>query len=198
MHQQSKTLAQLNAECRVHFGDTNDSWLRLLSNSHRTAYLDQLIKVHGFEGPVEAAIAYTRGHRPAPDLRSHSGFIVEDLMALGLRPNQIALLPQYPLAPFDTPEEALGWCYVLERAIAVHEPVKAYVEARMTTVAHACRYLGATQDRTAARWRHLDALLARYDDDDRAQATIVAAAHAGFRAADEWYQRDTRALRSVG
>ena len=76
----------------------------------RELYVDQLIRVYGFDAPLEGALAYAPGMNTARR-REHarSGRIVEDLLVLGLRPPQISELAQcLDIAPFTDLHAALG------------------------------------------------------------------------------------------
>jgi heme oxygenase len=191
----SRTLARLDAETRPHHGDASDWWLSLVTSGLTQArYQEQLVLVYGFESAVEAALACTP-HPVGVDARS--GFIAQDLIALGMRPAQIAKLAQCPIAPFASRDEALGWMYVVEFSTGLHEPIKLHVEARLPTAAAATAYLRATEGRLDERWARLAAALARYDANAVAQARIVDAAHEAFRAQLSWYSGGER-LRSTG
>ena len=117
--QASTAVLRLNLETRSFHSAADEGWLALLSRDvTRSDYLRQLVTVYGFEGPLEAAFAYTPNLKLFVDLRqrSRAGLIAKDLLALGLRANAIATIPQCLLAPFSGPVEALGWMYVAERA----------------------------------------------------------------------------------
>src|SRR4051794_33026662 len=78
------------------------------------SYRDYLVKIFGFEAPVEAALATTPGLEGLIDLgaRSHLKLLRADLAELGIaKPDD---LPQCRAVPrFVTLAEALGWTYVI-------------------------------------------------------------------------------------
>jgi heme oxygenase len=191
MYRPSPTLTRLNLETRRYHANANESWLALLdAKVDRARYRDQLVRVYGFEGPVEAATAYTPGRVDVGELRPRSGYIVEDLISLGMRPAEIARLPQCLVAPFASQDEALGWIYVVERAAQLHESVFVHLEAKVLGSAKAAVYLQTTAGRVASRWRCVNTALSAFDDDRRAQNRIIDAAHAAFRTAIAWYSID--------
>jgi heme oxygenase len=182
-------LTRLNFETRHHHADASASWLALMEPSVTSiAYRDHLVRVYGFEGPVEAALAYTPYRMGLPELGTRSGYIVEDLMALAMRPAQIAHLPQCLVAPFASPEEGLGWLYVVERSTRLHNSVLIHVETHVPSLTSACAYLLATAGQTGARWREVNRALSTFDGHRAAQDRIVDAAEAAFRCSIAWYR----------
>ena len=138
--QASTAVMRLNLETRSFHDAADEGWLALLARDvTRSDYQRQLVTVYGFEGPLEAAFAYTPNLKLFVDLRqrSRAGLIAKDLLALGLRANAIATIPQCLLAPFSGPVEALGWMYVAERATLLHERARRHLVARSPTA----RYL---------------------------------------------------------
>src|SRR5262245_27053134 len=120
MNAPSRMLMQLNIETRVHHSAIDSTWLDVMSpHLAATHYTRLLARAYGFEAPLEAALAYTRGLGTLIDLRerARAGLLAQDLLALGLSPAQVTDLPQCTeLAPFRSAFEALGWMYVAERA----------------------------------------------------------------------------------
>jgi heme oxygenase len=185
-------LAKLNMETRPYHGDLDGRWLDLLiPHLSRTLYLEQLIRVFGFESAVEAALAYTPGFAGLIALRdwARSSFIAKDLMTLGLGAGTVAQLPQCLVAPFAEPCEALGWMYVLERATLLHDGLRQHVEDRLPKSPYVCAYLAANEGKDIARWNEFGELLERAAErQSGASEQIVRAAQDGCRRATEWYQ----------
>src|SRR5678815_3980647 len=116
-------LARLDAETRAYHVSADGLWRDLMEGSSTPAtYMHHLVRVYGFEAPLEAALAYTPGLASVIDVRGRvrSGLTVRDLLALGISAARIAELPQCMLAPFATVAEALGWMYVSERSSVLH------------------------------------------------------------------------------
>src|SRR5688572_16575457 len=135
MHQPSAMLHRLDMETRAHHADVDEHWLDLMAAGvTREQYTQLLMRLYGFEGPVESALAYT------PQLviadkreRMRSGLIAQDLIALGVSPASITRLPQCTaIAPFAEPGEALGWKYVIERPTQMHGAIKRNLVSRVS------------------------------------------------------------------
>lgn len=188
----SHMLTRLNLETEAFHALADEGWRRLLTPDVTTAsYIDQLIRIYGFEGPLEAALAYT----PNLDLvipvhdRYRAGYIAQDLIALGMRPGEVARLPQQTIAPFAGPLEALGWMYVVERATLLHEVVRRHLDARLPQARAACVFLSSSEGQVAQRRHAFGQALDRAARSERIENEIVAGALVGFRTWLEWSHR---------
>lgn len=186
-------LTRLNLETQALHAPADAGWRDLLTPEISTAaYTSELVRAYGFEGPLEAALAYT----PHLDLvldvheRYRAGYIAQDLIALGMRPGEVARLAQHLIAPFASSLEALGWIYVVQRATPLHAEVRRYIGVRLPQAKQACVYLGANDGHVGARWHSLGQALDNAARTSRMADEIIAGAHAGFRAWLEWRQRD--------
>jgi heme oxygenase len=200
MRDTSVTLARLGLETRAFHADADALWQGLMVPEITSSqYLDTLIRVFGFEGPIEAALAYTPRLELVIDVheRFRAGFIAQDLLALGMRPGEISLLPQCVVAPFASPLEALGWMYVVERAILLHAQVHRHIHVRMPQARDACVYLGATGATLPARWQELGNRIERAIRTPRMLDDVVNGAHAAFRCWIDWSTR-VPALQQLG
>jgi heme oxygenase len=190
MQPPSAMLNRLDMETRDLHADTDGYWLDLMASGvTREQYKTHLIRVYGFEGPVESALAYTP-HLIIADRRerSRSGLIAQDLLALGLTPGRIAALPQCDdIASFADPEEALGWKYVVERPTQLHSAIKRNVVSRIPDIANACAYLSAHDGIAAARWQQFGLLLDDVARRPGATDKLVAAAKTAFVRMTEWF-----------
>lgn len=193
---------RLDLETRPHHAAADAAWRDLLVDGVTEAdYAAQLARVYGFEGPLEAALAYTPGLSRVIDLRrrQRAGLLAQDLLALDLEPAQIANLPGLALAPFASVPEALGWMYVVERATNVHRFVREHLAARLPRADRSTAYLSAYETSIGSRWLELAAALDRFASDTRAADQIIIAAFDGFRCAIDWYERrGTGRLQRVG
>lgn len=179
-------LARLDAETRPYHASADELWRELMEGGATpAAYMHQLVRVYGFEAPLEAALAYTPGLSQLIDIRSRvrSGLIARDLLALGISAAKIAELPQRLLAPFATVAEAFGWLYVSERAALLHEPVRRHLAARSPRLAGATSYLAAAGP---ARWEQLAEAMEPFARTRAVQRQILGGAHDGFRNLLEW------------
>jgi heme oxygenase len=183
-------LMRLNMETRSQHPAADHPWLDLMSaSSSRLRYIDHLVAVYGFEAPVEAALALTPHLNEIIALRprARSGFIVEDLLALGLTASKLARTPQCrQILPFHDAAEALGWMYVLERATLLHEAVRLNIASRLPSVS-AYSYLGAYGGIASQRWHELGQTLDSYAITTTSGDAIVASALEAFTRQREWF-----------
>lgn len=199
MQRLSRTLIHLNVVTREHHAAADAPWLELMGATvGQRAYTAHLIKVYGFEAPLESAFHYTPGLAALVDLRARmrAGLIVQDLMRLGLGPARIAQLKQH-FVTFSAPAEALGWMYVAERSTLLHGAIRRHLAQRIPDIAAASAYLSAYDGVVAARWSDLGNALDTIAQVPSVKRQLLRAAHQGFLALREWYQ-DGVALRSVG
>lgn len=187
------TLVRLNLETRSFHEAADSGWRALMSSEvSGEQYIDQLVRVFGFEGPLEAALAYTRNLDLVLDVheRFRAGFIAQDLLALGFRPAEIARLPQCVIAPFASPLEALGWIYVCERSTLIHDEVRRHLAVRTPEAKDACVYLRATERHVSARWQDLGRRFDQAVRSPRMFQEVLGGAHNAFRAWIDWSIRD--------
>jgi heme oxygenase len=184
-------LMRLNEETRAQHPDADYPWLDLLSVAgSRTRYVDHLVAVYGFEAPVEAALALTPHLNEIIPLRprARSGFIVADLMAMGITASKLARTPQCrEILPFRDLAEALGWLYVIERTTLLHDAVRVHIDARMPGVSAAWSYLSAYRGIASERWLELGEALDSYAITTACGDAIVEAARAAFDRQRAWF-----------
>jgi heme oxygenase len=190
MIEPSAMLARLDAATREHHGEVDGYWLDLMAQAvTREQYEAQLVRLYGFEAPLESALAYTPGFIVADrrDL-TRSGLIVQDLIAMGMRPSVASRLPQcVDITAFRDPMEALGWWYVSERGTQLYNSVKRHVVARVPELAKACAFLSSFDGVAAARWQQLGVVLDQQSWKHGPEA-MLAAASAAFECAKRWYR----------
>jgi len=192
--QASTTMVRLNLETRAFHDAADEGWLALLSPQvTRSDYLRQLVTVYGFEGPLEAAFAYTPSLKLFVDLRqrARAGHIAADLLALGLPANAISRASQCLLAPFSGPVEALGWMYVSERATLLHERVRRHLVTALPDGPDICAYIGAYEGVVGQRWNELGHALDKAIRSEARMDDVIASARSGFRTLIDW-SRNTR------
>jgi heme oxygenase (biliverdin-IX-beta and delta-forming) len=191
MRRPSQLLLRLNLETRRHHADSDALWLSLLVADiqiHR--YAAALIRTYGFEAPLEAAFAYTRGLDGLIDLRerARAGAIAQDLLTIGFKPWDVASLLQCEgIAPFPSTAQALGWMYVVERATLLHDTMRRQLLARLPDIAPAASYLGATSGVATARWLQLGEVLDRVARAPAVEDEIMEAAHEAFAGQQRWF-----------
>ena len=190
----STMLTRLDMETRDRHAEVDGYWLDLMASGvTREQYKGVLVRIYGFEAPIESALVYTP-HLVVADRRERmrSGLIVQDLLALGITPSKIAALPQCPaVGAFADPEEALGWKYVIERPTQLHSAIKRNILGRIADVANACAYLSACDGIAAARWQQFGVLLDDVARRPHSGDRIISAAKQAFAAMSEWFHRTT-------
>lgn len=162
-------------------------WRGLIDGTLTPAtYMHQLVRAYGFEAPLEAALAYTPGLPLELDVRGRvrSGFIVRDLLALGISAAAIAALPQCAITPFRSAPEALGWLYVTERCALAHDGIRRHIVGRFPRLEGATSYLGSAGD---ARWIAFVVELERYARARGVQQQVALGACEGYRCAVDWF-----------
>ncbi len=200
----SLMVERLNEETQVHHAES-DSDLDVLF--HRDAkishYMLYLMRIYGFEAPLESSLAMT----PTLDLmvnlreRSRASFIAQDLLALGLKPSVIADLPLCLTVPsFRGAAEALGWMYVAERATLAHSVIRHHLLTRLPDeMKSASNYLQSYASVVGQRWRKFGAVLDNVARHPSVADRIVTSANEAFRCQRRWLQHNehTAAVRAA-
>ena len=198
----SATLSRLDTETKRHHVDADRPWLSLTSaDLSREAYVRQLVVTYGFEAPLEAAFAYTKGLARLVGIRgrARAGLLAQDLLALHVPPMRITELPHcFSITPFPDPAEAFGWMYVVERATLLHDSVRRHLLRRLPEARHACHYLSAYEGIVAARWNALGEALDQYARTEDVQNRIALAADDAFRRWRDWSETTHSEMRSAG
>lgn len=182
----------LDAATRDYHAGVDVPW-RALLRTEPTAYDYQslLVQAYGFEAPVEAALALTPRLGVMIDLRARarSSWIIQDLLALGLRPAKLARLPQCTqVLPFRDPAEALGWLYVVERSTMHHRSLADRIAATLPAAPRT--YL--TADGFDHRRSDVAVALEQITADAAEGERVIAAAREAFEVQREWFEADVR------
>lgn len=191
----SLIIERLNEETQVHHAEA-DADLDVLFRHDASAshYMLYLMRLYGFEAPLESALLTT----PALDLmvnlreRSRASFIAQDLLALGLRPALVAELPMCLTIPsFRGAAEALGWMYVVERSTLAHSVIRHHL---LTTIPsemkRASSYLQSYSGVVGTRWRKFGVTLDNVARHPAIADRIIASANEAFRCQRRWLQQD--------
>lgn len=162
--------------------------LKVMDAKTRAEYRAYLVRIYGFEAPVEEAIAKVADLEPElVQERQKIGRLHADLVALGLTPEVIGWLPAFPAASINvrSPAQAIGWLYVLERATMLAGLVRRHI-TRTLGDATATAYLSADGGLPGTRFRALGEALCRHARRASPKA-IISAANEAFRAQRQWY-----------
>ncbi len=192
MQRLSRTVIQLNMATQSHHVEADTPWLNLMVpdvSAHR--YRMHLLRVYGFEAPLEAAFRYTPGLSAVVDLRSRmrSGLLAQDLMRLGMSASRLADVPQR-FTTFSGPAEALGWMYVIERATLLHGGIRRYLLQHLPGAEDATSYLAAYDGAAGMRWSELGSAFDAVAPSPTVVRQLLRAANAGFRAVCDWFRDD--------
>ena len=188
---------RLTTETRAHQANADSLFDLLFADDVSTAhYLVFLRRTYGFEAALEAMLSTTPNLGLMIDMheRAKGTYLAQDMLALGLRPNAIARLPQCMAIPeFRGAAEALGWMYVVERTTLASSVVRRHLLTRLPREMHyASSYFQCYTGVVGARWREFGAKL----DDIASQMAIadriVAGAQMAFACQHEWAGREAR------
>jgi heme oxygenase len=192
MQRLSRTVIQLNMATRSHHVTADTPWLDLMVPTVGLhSYRKLLLRVYGFEAPLEAAFRYTPGLSSLVDLRARtrSGLIAQDLMRLGMSASRLADVPQR-FTTFAGPAEALGWMYVIERSTLLHGGVRRYLLQHLPDVGEATSYLSAYEDAAGLRWSELGSAFDAVAPSPPVVRQLLQAANTGFRALCDWFREE--------
>ena len=172
-------LAQLDFATRGQHMHADAGRLALLSGAiTRERYEDYLSRVYAFEAPIEARWLRTEGLDSLVDLKSslRTGFLVSDLVTLGVRPMEPATTPA-----FVGVEQALGWMYVVERGRRMNGLLYRHLTRRLPEeILIAGNYLNASSP-CGTRWQQFGLALDRFAGNHVIVDQIINAANRAFR-----------------
>jgi heme oxygenase len=190
-------IERLNEATRAHHADAESDFDLLFGNETTPRhYLTYLVRVYGFEAPLESTLSMTPNLELMIDLkeRTKAGYLAQDLIALGLRPAQVAELPQCLAIPqFNGAAEALGWMYVVERTTLAHSVLRRHLLTRLPReMRSASNYLSSYTGVVGTHWRKFGSTL-----DDLARTPelvnrILSAANDAFRCQRRWIEQDSQ------
>jgi heme oxygenase (biliverdin-IX-beta and delta-forming) len=194
---------RLDVETRAHHIEADGDFDVLFGDyTSSTDYLLYLTRVYGFEAPLESSLAMTPNLDLVIDLRERqkAGFLAQDMLQLGLRPSDIAQIPQCMRIPqFRGAAEALGWMYVVERSTLAHSVIRRHLLTRLPRpMSIASSYLQCYSGVVGSRWRLFGTVI---DDVCRIPAIgerVIAAAHEAFRTQRRWLIHDQAAQAAAG
>ena len=146
-------------------------------------YRDYLVRIFGFEAPVEAALAHTPGLGSLIDLdaRSHLKLLRADLDQLGAPAVPFCRIEPY----FTSTSEALGWLYVVEHNATLHGQVRRHLHKQRGP--HHDAYLRAGATDGNARMQQLGSLLDRFAREPETARQVVDAVKLAFRRQHRWF-----------
>jgi heme oxygenase len=153
-------------------------------------YQRYLARTYGFVAPIERSIITTPSIEQYTDLRrfTKEELLRRDLLALHYTTHQIDQLPQCSVPLFDTPAEALGWAYFIERSTLFHQALFRHVASCIPgDVAFASSYLKCYFGSVGEMWRGFaDSLDMLVRDDEAARHQAIEGARTAFHFYQRW------------
>lgn len=201
----SLMIERLNEETQAHHAEVDADLDGLFRRDVSTSdYMVYLMRIYGFEAPLESTLLTT----PALDLmvdlkeRSRASLIASDLLALGLNPTLVAELPTCLTIPsFRGAAEALGWMYVVERSTLAHSVIRHHLITRLPDeMKTASSYLQSYAGVVGQRWRKFGVILDNVARLPAIADRIVVSANEAFRCQRRWlhHEEQTAAVRVAG
>ncbi|HEU0033073.1 MAG TPA: biliverdin-producing heme oxygenase [Kofleriaceae bacterium] len=188
-------IARLNEETRGRHAEADaDFDILFRDDASSTHYMLFLMRVYGFEAPLESSLSMTPTLDLLIDLRERqkAQYLAQDLLALGLRPSEVAEVPQCLFIPqFRGAAEALGWMYVIERSTLAHSVIRRHLLTRLPReMQKASAYLQGYSGVVGTRWREFGAVLDEVAKVPAIADRIVDAAQEAFRTQRRWIEQD--------
>jgi heme oxygenase len=184
-----RLIDRLGAETAPLHAEADQDAVALLSVSSAADYRRFLIRTYGFTCPVERAIASVpriEQHLDPRRLRKHE-LLRRDLAGFQMTSDQIDRLARCSVPVLETPQEALGWAYPIERAALRHTQLFHHLatvipgEVAFTSSYLKC-YFGAVGEAWKSFGRALETVAVRPQQARR----VVEAARAAFHACCSW------------
>ena len=187
-----RLIQRLQIETEAFHADADEEALQLLGAARPADYLRFLTRTLGFVQPLERSLVRTPGIGRVVDLRRFEKhhLLRRDLIGFRMPTEDIERLPQCTLPVFDSPEEALGWAYLVERSTLAHGNLFRHLASIMPgDVAFTSTYLKCYLGTLGESWKTFaDALERAAPSADRAE-TLVNSARAAFRLHRSWRGR---------
>jgi heme oxygenase len=184
-----RLLDRLGAETEPFHADADEDVRQLLGPASADDYRRFLIRTYGFTCPVERSIASVPGIEQYLDprrLRKHE-LLRRDLSGFHMKADQISRIVQCPVPLIDSPQEALGWAYPIERAALGHSQLFHHLAAIMPgEVAFTSSYLKCYFGAVGEAWKSFGRVLEVFADKPQHARRIVEAARAAYRCHRAW------------
>ncbi|MEO8704015.1 MAG: biliverdin-producing heme oxygenase [Kofleriaceae bacterium] len=188
-------IERLNTETRAYHAEADSDFdILFREDASASLYLVYLMRVYGFEAPLEVALSMTPNLELMIALRERqkSHHLANDLLALGLRPHEVAEVPRCLTIPQARgAAEALGWMYVIERSTLAHSVIRRHLLTKLPREMHrASEYFQCYAGVVGTRWRHFGSVLDDVASSPAIANRIIASAGEAFRAQRRWIQHE--------
>jgi heme oxygenase len=187
-----RLIDQPHAETEAWHADTDEDAVRLLGPTSADAYRAFLCRTYGFVAPVERSIAAVSGVGDYIDVRRfHKHELLRrDLVSFQMTSEQVERLPQCTVPVFDSPAEALGWAYLIERHTLAHSRLFHHLASVMPgEVAFTSSYLKCYFGAVGEMWRAFGQSLDRLAENPAQAARAIDAAKTAYRCHRTWRHR---------
>jgi heme oxygenase len=185
-------LLRLNVATAAHHAALDAPWLALQQPTVTAGeYLHHLVRTYGLIAPFEGACRYTPGLDVYldPSRLGRAGLLAQDLLALGLTPSQVASIEQCPaISTYQSPSEAIGWLYVLERSRPLHQGIKHALLCHVPGAGEATSYLSLDAGHVGHHWAMLGRVVEHAGATPQAADDIVTAACQASEVCLQWYR----------
>jgi heme oxygenase len=181
-------LERLHAETETFHDEADEDAHQLFGRIAVADYWRFLARTYGFVLPVELAILAAPRVGGVLDVRRfHKHHLLrQDLLGLGMRPEEIEQLPRCAVPVLDGPDEALGWAFLIERTTLGHTKLFHHLATVMPgEVAFTSTYLKCYFGAVGEMWRSFGNALDGVSEPSRAN-TVVEAAKTAFRVLRAW------------
>ncbi len=184
-----RRIEQIGIETEAFHAEANEDARTLFGVVTAADYQQFLARTHGFVAPLEHALAATPNLDRVTDVRRfHKHHLLRrDLESFRMSGDEIDRLPQCRIPLFGSPEEALGWAYVIERSTLGHTNLFRHLASAIPgDVAFTSAYLKCYFGAVGESWKTFaDSLEAAASTPAKAERMIDAACTA-FRVHRSW------------
>jgi heme oxygenase len=184
-----RLIDRLGVETAAFHAEADEDTKILLGAVSASDYRDFLIRTYGFTCPVERAIASVPGIETYIDprrLRKHE-LLRRDLSSFQMTAEQISRIPHCQVPLLETPQEALGWAYPIERAALRHTQLFHHLAAVIPgDVAFTSSYLKCYFGGVGEAWKSFGRSLDAFGEGPQHARRVIDAARAAFRCYHSW------------
>ncbi|HUJ60749.1 MAG TPA: biliverdin-producing heme oxygenase [Kofleriaceae bacterium] len=170
----------------------DEETLQLLHAVTPSVYRRYLMRTHGFVLPVERALAATRDLERVIDVRRFTkhDLLRRDLQSFRMTDADLEQLPVCDIPKFRSPEQALGWAFVVERSTLSHANMFRHLASVMPgDVAFTSTYLKCYAGTIGEQWETFGDALEAVASSEAHIAHAIDAARTAFRTHRAWRVR---------
>lgn len=180
---------RLGEETETFHDITDEEVLRLLGPATAEDYRRYLVQMYGFVLPLERSIASTPDIERYLDLRRFQKHEILrcDLSAFHMSSDELRRLPQCAVPSFQSPEEALGWAYPIERSALRHGDLFRHLASILPgEVAFTSSYLKCYAGGAGQPWKSFGRALDVVDASPKQAQQVIDSAKAAFHCLRAW------------